>query len=57
MTLGGNSNNAVPTENAVLGYMTRDQAGVGAWVPPTGTTAQRLWVVRYILVRLDTIHL
>ena len=41
MTLGGNSNNAVPTENAVLGYMTRDQAGVGAWVPPTGTTAQR----------------
>ena len=41
MTLAGNSNNAVPTENAVLGYMTRDQAGVGAWVPPTGTTAQR----------------
>ena len=41
MTLGGNSNNAVPTENAVLGYMTRDQAGTGAWVPPTGTTAQR----------------
>ena len=29
MTLGGNSNNAVPTENAVLGYMTRDQAGTG----------------------------
>ena len=41
MTLGGNSNNAVPTENAVLGYMTRDQAGTGAWVPPTGTTSQR----------------
>jgi hypothetical protein len=40
-TLGGNSNNAVPTENAVLGYLTRDKAGVGAWVPPTGTTAQR----------------
>ena len=40
-TLGGNSNNAVPTENAVLGYLTRDNAGVGAWVPPTGTTAQR----------------
>ena len=41
MTLGGNSNSAVPTENAVLGYMTRDQAGTGAWVPPTGTTSQR----------------
>ena len=40
-TLAGNSNNAVPTENAVLGYLTRDKAGVGAWVPPTGTTAQR----------------
>ncbi len=40
-TLGGNSNNAVPTENAVLGYLTRDNAGVGAWVPPTGTTSQR----------------
>jgi len=40
-TLAGNSNNAVPTENAVLGYMTRDNAGVGAWVPPTGTTSQR----------------
>ena len=40
-TLAGNSNNAVPTENAILGYLTRDKAGVGAWVPPTGTTAQR----------------
>jgi len=40
-TLGGNSNNAVPTENAILGYMTRDKSGSGAWVPPTGTTSQR----------------
>jgi len=40
-TLGGNSNTAVPTENAVLGYMTRNKAGVKSWVPPTGTTAQR----------------
>ena len=40
-TLGGNSNNSVPTENAVLGYMTRDKSGTGAWVPPTGTTGQR----------------
>jgi hypothetical protein len=40
-TLGGNSNNAVPTENAVLGYLTRDNAGTGSWVPPTGTSAQR----------------
>ena len=40
-TLGGNSNTAVPTENAILGYMTRDKAGTGMWVPPTGTSAQR----------------
>ena len=40
-TLGGNANTAVPTENAILGYMTRDKAGTGAWVPPTGTTSQR----------------
>ena len=40
-TLGGDSNTAVPTERAVKGYLTRDQAGTGAWVPPTGTTAQR----------------
>ena len=40
-TLGGNSNTALPTENAVLGYMTKDLAGTGAWVPPTGTTAER----------------
>ena len=40
-TLGGNSTESVPTERAVLGYLTRDQAGTGAWVPPTGTTAQR----------------
>ena len=40
-TMGGNSNSSVPTENAVLGYMTRDKSGTGAWVPPTGTTGQR----------------
>ena len=40
-TLGGNANTAVPTENAILGYLTRDKAGTGAWVPPTGTTSQR----------------
>ena len=40
-TLGGNSNTAIPTENAVVGYMTRDKAGTSAWVPPTGTSAQR----------------
>ena len=40
-TLGGNANTAVPTENAILGYMTRDKAGTGAWVPPTGSTSQR----------------
>jgi hypothetical protein len=40
-TLSGNSNTAVPTENAVLGYLTRDNAGTSAWVPPTGTTGER----------------
>ena len=40
-TLSGNSNTAIPTEGAVLGYLTRDFAGTGAWVPPTGTTAER----------------
>jgi hypothetical protein len=40
-TLGGDSNTAVATERAVRGYLTRDNAGTGAWVPPTGTTAQR----------------
>ena len=40
-TLSGDSNTAVPTERAIVGYLTRDYAGTGAWVPPTGTTAQR----------------
>ena len=40
-TLSGNSNTAIPTENAIKGYLTRDKAGTGAWVPPTGTTAER----------------
>jgi hypothetical protein len=40
-TLANDSNTAVPTERAVRGYLTRDQAGTGAWVPPTGTTGER----------------
>ena len=40
-TLAGNSNTAIPTEYAMLGYLTRDQAGTGIWVPPTGNTAER----------------
>jgi len=40
-SLGGNSTTSVPTEYAIVGYLTRDFAGTGAWVPPTGTTAQR----------------
>ena len=40
-TLGGNSNSAVPTEFAIVGYTQRDQMGVGHFVPPTGTTAER----------------
>ena len=40
-TLSNDANSAVPTERAVRGYLTRDNAGTGAWVPPTGTTSQR----------------
>ena len=40
-TLGGDSNSAVPTERAIVGYTQRDQMGTGHFVPPTGTTAQR----------------
>jgi hypothetical protein len=39
--MSGNSNNAVPTENAVVGYIQRDNMGTGIFVPPTGTTAER----------------
>jgi hypothetical protein len=31
----------VPTENAVVGYIQRDNMGTGIFVPPTGTTAER----------------
>ena len=40
-TLGGNSNSAVPTEFAIVGYTQRDNMGTGHLVPPTGTTAER----------------
>jgi len=40
-TLSNDSNSAVPTERAIYGFLNRDKAGTGAWVPPTGTTAQR----------------
>ena len=40
-TLGGNSNTAVVTENAIVGYTQRDKMGTGHIVPPTGTTAER----------------
>jgi len=39
--LAGNSNNAVPTEYAVRGYLTRGAMGTKAMTPPVGTTAQR----------------
>jgi hypothetical protein len=39
--MSGNSNNAVPTENAVVGYIQRDNMGTGIFVPPTGTTAEQ----------------
>jgi len=40
-TMSGNSNQACPTEYAVVGYLTRDKMGTGAMSPPKGTTAQR----------------
>ena len=40
-TLGNDSNTAVPTERAIVGYTQRDQMGTGHLVPPTGTTAER----------------
>ena len=40
-TLAGNSNNAVPTEFAVKGFIQRGSMGTKAMTPPVGTTAQR----------------
>ena len=40
-TMSGNSNNATPTEFALVGYLTRDNMGTDQMVPPKGTTAQR----------------
>jgi hypothetical protein len=40
-TMGGNSNTAVPTEFAIVGYTQRDKMGTGHIVVPTGTTAER----------------
>jgi hypothetical protein len=40
-TLSNDSNSAIPTERAIVGYTQRDQMGTGHLVPPTGTTAQR----------------
>ena len=41
VTMGNDSNTAVPTERAVKRHLTRDNMGVGHFVPPTGTTAER----------------
>jgi len=40
-TMGNDSNTAVPTERAIVGYTQRDNMGTGHLVPPTGTTAER----------------
>jgi len=40
-TLSGNSNTAVPTENAVYGHLHNGYAGTDAFRLPAGTTAQR----------------
>ena len=39
--LAGDSNAAVPTEQAIVGHLTRGYSGTGAWRLPAGTTAQR----------------
>ena len=40
-TMSNDSNSAIPTERAVVGYTQRDKMGTGHLVPPTGTTAER----------------
>ena len=40
-TFSNDSNSAVPTERAVVGFLKRDKMGTDAFVPPTGTTAER----------------
>jgi hypothetical protein len=40
-TMSGNSNQACPTEFAVVGYIKRAKMGNDAMVPPLGTTGQR----------------
>ena len=40
-TMSNDSNSAIPTERAIVGYTQRDQMGTGHIVPPTGTTAER----------------
>jgi hypothetical protein len=40
-TLGGDDNSAVPTERAIVGYLTRGNAGTTAFRLPAGTTEQR----------------
>jgi len=40
-TLSNDSNSAIPTERAIVGYTQRDKMGTGHLVPPTGTTAER----------------
>ena len=40
-TLSNDSNSAIPTERAIVGYTQRDQMGTGHIVPPTGTTGER----------------
>ena len=40
-TMSNDSNSAIPTERAVVGYLKRDKMGTDAMVPPTGTTSQR----------------
>ena len=52
--MSGNSNTAVPTENAVVGFLTRGSSGVEAFRLPAGTTGQRPAVPVEGMLRFNT---
>ena len=53
-TMSGNSNTAVPTEFAVVGYLKRAKMGNDAMVPPLGTDGQRPLTPNTGAVRYNT---
>lgn len=53
-TMSGNSNTAVPTEFAVVGYLKRAKMGNDAMVPPQGTDGQRPLTPNTAALRYNT---